>query len=167
MKPRRWMALPILLLVLAADQASKWAVLNKLDIPPHGQMPVLPVFSIVKWWNRGVSFGMGNGVDASDMQRNLLVLLTLAILAALGYMLRKADRTLVIVALGMIMGGAIGNLVDRIHYGAVADFLYFHYGRFDFPAFNVADSCVCVGVGLLLLDGLGLLPKRSVSFKDV
>ncbi len=167
MKPRRWIALVVALIAACADQASKWFVLNRMQVPDHEQVPVLPFFSIVQWWNRGVSFGMGNGTDTSGLQRNLLVLLTLTILAVLGVSLRKARKTWVIAALGLVIGGAIGNLIDRLHYGAVADFLYFHYQQYDFPAFNVGDSCVCIGVGLLLLDGLGLKSKRSVSFKDV
>ena len=156
----------IMLFVACTDQASKWLILNRLVTGEHDRIEVLPVFSLVHWWNKGVSFGMLNGVDTSDLQRAVLILVTLGIMLVLAATLRRAERLLTAVALGMVMGGALGNLIDRLHYGAVADFLYFHYRGYDFPAFNVADSCVCIGVGLLLLDSSGIGRAKSASFQD-
>ena len=104
-------------------------------------------------WNRGVSFGMGNNSGGWN------VVVFTAVAAVVGGMLvawmARTSNRLILVALGLVVGGAIGNVIDRVRFGAVVDFLYVHIGAFDWwPAFNVADSAICVGAGLLIFDSL-------------
>ena len=152
------------LIVFAADQASKYLLLRKVDFGAAREIAVTPFFSLVKWWNEGVSFGLMNNGNASSLQRWLLTALTLVILTGLLRWLTATTRQLPALAIGGIVGGALGNLLDRFHYGAVADFLYFHVhlaGRpYGYPAFNIADSCIVTGVGLLLLDSFRKSPAR-------
>ena len=157
-----------MLLLAAVDQLTKWLVLNDLDIGPGGSVPVTSFFSIVHWWNKGVSFGVFNGLNAPEAQQAILIVLTFLIISVLVFSMKRAERPFVVYALAMIVGGALGNLVDRVHYGMVADFLYFHWRKYDFPAFNFADSCVTVGVALLLLDGSGVRfrKEKSASFME-
>ncbi len=163
-----WKRLALLesLIVIALDQLTKYLVLHSHAIPDHGRDNVTSFFALVRWWNRGVSFGMLNGLNTPELQRTLLMFLTLGIVMVLFYALFRAEKRLTMAALGLIIGGAFGNLIDRVLYGAVADFLYFHWHQYDFPAFNLADSCVVTGVGLLMLQGLGLGRDRSASFID-
>ena len=115
-------------------------------------MTVLPFFNLVTVWNYGVSFGMFNtGVAATAW---IFSALALAISGALTVWLAKADRVLLTASLGLIIGGAIGNVVDRIRFGAVFDFLDFHAFGWHWPAFNVADSAITVGVAVLFVDSL-------------
>lgn len=137
--------------VLAADQVTKWLILSTVMQPPR-IIPVTPFFNLVLGWNRGVSFGMLN--SEADLSAWLLPLAVIAITVALGVWLYRSDRPRVAVALGLIIGGAIGNLVDRVRYGAVLDFLDFHAAGFHWPAFNLADSGITVGAIVLILDSL-------------
>lgn len=110
---------------------------------------VLPIFSLSMVWNFGVSFGMLKADN--DWMRWALVLFSLAVSAALGWWALKADRTRLALSIGLIMGGALGNAIDRMRFGAVADFLNFE--KLFFPwVFNVADAAITVGVILLILD---------------
>jgi signal peptidase II len=169
MTSRRLIAVALAMAAIVADQVTKAMIVAAPGLAEdHSAIRVLPFFSLVHWHNKGVSFGMFNGEQAADIQRWVLICLTLAILGVLVRALARASEMLTIVSLGLIMGGAIGNLIDRFRLGSVTDFLYFHYqDKYDFPAFNVADSCVCIGVGLMLLDGLGAGRKKSASFSDV
>lgn len=137
--------------VLALDQLSKYWVLYSLYLPQVGQIHVLPFFDLTMVWNRGVSFGMLSA-DA-DLARWGLAAFQLAVAVVLAVWVRKADRKLLALALGLVIGGALGNLIDRVQYGAVVDFLDF--GGLYFPwVFNVADSAITVGVLLLIADSL-------------
>jgi signal peptidase II len=141
----------IALIVIALDQASKWWILLSVMNPPQ-LLPILPSFNLVLTWNRGVSFGllaMGH-----DMGPWILSILAAVIVAALLVWLRKADGKLVPIAIGFIVGGAIGNVVDRFVHGAVVDFLDIYWGSYHWPAFNVADSGITVGAVLLVVDSL-------------
>ena len=141
-------------LVIVLDQLSKWAILMFLDDPTA----VTPFLNLVVVWNRGVSFGMFD--TAGALGPWLLSGLALAVVAALVVWLRRVKHSLAGVALGLIIGGALGNVIDRVRFGAVFDFLDFHAYGYHWPAFNVADSAICVGAALLLLDGL-LAPRRQ------
>jgi signal peptidase II len=142
--------------VVVLDQLSKWWILEVARLPERGQIPVLPFFELTMVWNRGVSFGL---LQAGEAARWLLVAFAFAVVIALLAWVRRVDRKLVAVGLGLIIGGAIGNnLIDRIRFGAVADFLDFSGLWFPW-VFNVADSAITVGVILLLLDGV--LPRRA------
>lgn len=141
--------------LLALDQASKWLVLQAFA--DGGALAVTPFLNLVLVWNPGVSFGMLAGLG--DARPGLLAAVTLAIVALLVLWLRREERRPARLALVLVIAGALGNLVDRVRFGAVVDFLDLHLAGYHWPAFNVADSAIVVGAGLLLLDGL--VPRRS------
>ena len=151
-------------LVLAADQASKFAVLNILHLPEVGDIPLLPpVLDLAMVWNHGVTFGL---LQSSARGQILLGIVALAVVAGLALWLRRAETAIVASALGAIAGGALGNVVDRGRFGMVVDFIHVHWGRFDpFPyVFNVGDSAIVVGVAVLLLDSvLGTSPRLQAK----
>jgi signal peptidase II len=114
------------------------------------QIRLMPFLDLVMVWNRGVSYGL---FQAGGFTGTLiLTVFSLVAVAALSWWLRSADRRLLAWGLGLVIGGALGNVIDRILYGAVADFFYFHaFGR-DWYVFNVADAAITVGVVALLVD---------------
>ncbi len=141
-------AYSLALAVLVADQLSKLWFLN-LGLQPGESQHVFGPFSLTMVWNRGVSFGLFRA-DA-DWVRWVLTAFSLVVAIVIAVWARKVSRPLLGWAFGLIMGGAIGNMIDRIRLGAVADFLDFT--RLAFPwVFNVADSAISVGVVLLLID---------------
>jgi signal peptidase II len=142
-------------LVVVLDQLTKWAVLSWLDQP----VALTPFFNLVLVWNRGVSFGMFDSDGA--LAPWLLSGLALAVTVALLVWLRRVEHPLTAVGLGLIIGGAVGNVVDRVRFGAVVDFLDVHAAGWHWPAFNVADSAICVGAALLLADGLLIHRRQS------
>lgn len=150
MSPPFRLGLTLGLVVLLLDQATKELVLAAFET--GARVEVLPVFNLVLVWNPGVSFGMLNGLG--DAGRWLLTGLALAIAACLLVWLRRAESRGTATALGLVLGGAVGNVVDRLRHGAVVDFLDFHLAGVHWPAFNLADSAICAGAALLLLDGL-------------
>ena len=136
--------------VLVLDQVTKWVILDLVMDPPR-VIEVTGFFNLVMVWNRGVSFGLLS--NDSALGPWLLSAAALAISTGLAIWLYRATNGLLAVALGLVIGGAIGNVIDRVRFGAVADFLDFHVGGYHWPAFNVADSAIVVGVALILLDG--------------
>ena len=141
----------VVVAILLADQLSKLWILGRF--PVIGQsLRVTGFFDIVRVANHGVSFGLFN--NGAAVNAVLFSLLAAAIVAALVVWLFRADGVLLPVAIGLVIGGAIGNVADRLRLGAVVDFLDFHIGAWHWPAFNVADAAICVGVGLMLIDGL-------------
>ncbi len=140
------------LVVLAADQASKWWILNGLHLPERGQVVLSPVLNFTMVWNPGVTFGLLHTTGALGPW--LLTAVALAIVAALGVWLARAENPLVAAALGGIAGGAIGNVVDRLRFGAVVDFIHAHAGGWSWYVFNVADAAIVCGVAALVLDGV-------------
>ena len=150
----RWRSvLPIALLAIIADQLSKLAVLASLQ--PGQVSPVIPgFFELTLALNRGAAFGfLANMPDG--LRQILLALATLVAMAAVGYFLIHEHYSghLAQVSLALIIGGAVGNIIDRVRLGDVIDFLDFYFNDFHYPAFNVADSCICVGVVLLFVRG--------------
>jgi signal peptidase II len=145
--------------VLVADQLSKWWILGLMLPRPAVEqvVRVLPFFDLVLVWNRGVSFGLFN--NGSGANAVVFSLLAAAIVLGLLVWLRKATQPLIVIGIGLVIGGAVGNVVDRLVHKAVVDFLDFHVGGWHCPAFNVADAAICVGVAALVLDGL--LPRRG------
>lgn len=116
---------------------------------PFTQIPVLPFFNIVMIWNKGISFGLlGSGGDDGTM---ILIALTSVITIAFSVWLFFTKHILQTIALVLVIGGAVGNLVDRLRFGAVIDFLDFHAFGWHYPAFNIADSAIVIGVFLLIL----------------
>ncbi|WP_428492946.1 signal peptidase II [Rhodopila sp.] len=142
------------LLVLAADQLSKWWVVNRLDLPELRQIVLLPVLNLTMVQNRGVTFGLLNGLGAWG--HYILAVIALAVVVALGFWLRRAETRLVAVAIGAIAGGAIGNVIDRLRFGWVVDFIHAHidtrWGDFSWYVFNLADAAIVCGVAALILD---------------
>jgi signal peptidase II len=139
--------------VVALDQVTKALVLSHFGAAgcaAHRQ-PVTGFFDLVLTCNRGVSFGLFNGTDIGSL---VFTVLAAAIIVVLLVWLSRVRTTLLAVALGLIIGGAVGNVIDRLRFGAVIDFLYFHAGSWYWPAFNLADSAICLGVAAMLLDGL-------------
>ncbi|MBM3555772.1 MAG: signal peptidase II [Alphaproteobacteria bacterium] len=143
--------------VLVLDQASKWALVE-LWTPPPGGLAVLPFFNLVLVWNRGVSFGMFSGGMIGPY---IFAGFAFVVAIGLAVWLRRAENALIATALGLVMGGAIGNGIDRLRWGAVADFLDFHAFGWHFWAFNVADAAISVGVAGLLLDSLFQRPEEN------
>jgi len=138
-------------IVLVLDQITKWWIVDYVMNPPAA-IEVTSFFNIVMAWNKGVSFGMFSG----DSPWNAWILSGLALSVAavlIVWLSRNTDR-LVGTSLGVIIGGAIGNAIDRFHWGAVADFLDFHAMGYHWPAFNVADMAITLGAGLLIFDSL-------------
>ena len=152
------LGLPLAGLVLVLDQISKWWIVEVVMQPPE-IIRVFPFFNLVMGWNRGVSFGMFN--DESGFGRWFFTILALVIVAALTVWLRRSPDRFTAVALGLVIGGALGNVVDRIRYGAVADFLDVHAFGFHWPAFNVADSAITVGAVMLVLQSLFAGSERN------
>jgi signal peptidase II len=151
--------LVVALVVLLLDQLTKWAALDLLDLPARPIM-VTPFFNLVMVWNRGVSFGMLTGIGAITPW--LLSGLALGVVIGLLFWLRQSAHPLIAAGLGMVIGGAFGNVIDRLRYGAVVDFLDFHVAGYHWPAFNIADAGICIGAGLILVDGL-LAPRRQYT----
>lgn len=134
-------------LVIVLDQLTKWWVLNGLQMRLGQSIEVSPIFDLTFTLNTGVSFGMFSGGEA----RWLLTIFAIGVAALMGWWALRATRPLFAVAVGLIIGGALGNVIDRILIGAVVDFLDFSDIGFSY-IFNVADSAITVGVGLLVLD---------------
>ncbi|MEM8948726.1 MAG: signal peptidase II [Pseudomonadota bacterium] len=147
------------IVIIVADQITKWIALTGIDFAAN-PIKVTSFFDLVLVWNRGVSFGMFS--NAGDYGPLILSGIAIAVVIGLLWWLRQAETWLAITALGLVIGGALGNVIDRFRFGAVVDFLYFHVGDFHWPAFNVADTAICIGAGLLLLDGL-LSPERQTT----
>lgn len=139
----------VAVVVFAFDQFSKWWILNIVDLPARRSVEVLPFFDLSMVWNQGVSFGMFQA--GSLMGRAILVVFSLLVVGFLVKWLLEAERRLQAVFIGMIIGGALGNALDRVIYGAVVDFLDFSGLAFKW-VFNVADSAISIGVALLVFD---------------
>jgi len=156
MHRRFTIAVYLIALIALVDQLSKWVILHFVMQPP-GVVPVSGFFNLVLVENRGVTFGLFSRLDPAWSPYFFLAVAAI-ILFLLGRWLWRTSSTPVAIALGFIIGGALGNVIDRVRLGAVVDFLDFYVslaGReHHWPAFNLADSAIVTGVGLLLLDGL-------------
>jgi signal peptidase II len=148
-------------LVILADRVTKRMV--EARIPFGGAIPVIPhILRISHWTNDGAAFSLFAESASPHLVRWVLVGFSLfAALAVLIALVRLGDKfTITTVALALILGGALGNVHDRILYGSVIDFIEVHIFSYHFPDFNVADSCIVTGAFLLLLDSM--LPKRAM-----
>ncbi|PPD47687.1 MAG: signal peptidase II [Methylobacter sp.] len=148
----KWLWLSVLSLVL--DQASKLAISGTMQL--YESIALIPSFNLTYVHNTGASFSFLS--EAGGWQRWLFAGLALIVSAALGMWLARLQKheTLLAVALSLVLGGAIGNLIDRLAYGYVIDFFDFYVGTWHFAVFNVADAAISVGVGLMLLESFGV-----------
>ena len=145
------LALALAAVVLVLDQASKWVILTQVMDPPR-VIEVTGFFNLVLTYNTGVSFGLFGG--AAAWKPWALGGLALAVSAGLLYWLARQPERLLGLAVGLIVGGALGNALDRAHQPGVVDFLDFHLAGWHWPAFNLADSSIFLGVAILVFDGL-------------
>jgi len=144
----RQKGLAMALVVLGLDQLSKyWLLIWLAD--QGGWIKLTSFFNLVTVWNRGISFGM---FQSGEIGRWLLVSFSSLVCLGLGIWLWRQTRTWPVFALAMVIGGALGNIIDRILRGAVADFFDFHVMGYHWPAFNFADSAITIGVAMLLYD---------------
>ena len=141
-------------IVLVVDQATKWIAESYLT--KHPTFDILPVFNFQLAYNTGAAFGFLS--DAGGWQKMLFTVIALGVSAVIVVMVRrlKAHELQLAVALLLVLGGAIGNLVDRLMYGHVIDFIHIYYQSWHWPNFNIADSAITVGAILLVMDAIGL-----------
>jgi signal peptidase II len=171
----RLIGLNLILDIILFDQITKWLAME-VWLKPEGRAPVSlidwiiyapapmsaePVtvtsfFNIVMVWNRGISFGL-----FQTHMPLILVGTSLLISAVFGVWLARVRHWPPAIALSLVIGGALGNVIDRVRFGAVADFLDFHWQGWHYPAFNVADAAITCGIALLLIDGVFWEPKRQ------
>jgi signal peptidase II len=146
--PAAWLWLSLAVVVL--DQVTKFLVTRLLDL--YERVVVLPVLDFTLLLNTGAAFSLL--ADASGWQRGFFITLGIAVSVGLTLWIWRQPRgeRLLPIALALIIGGAIGNVIDRVLYGYVIDFIHVHWGAAYFPAFNIADSAITIGAGLLLLD---------------
>ena len=144
--------------IFAFDWWSKSCVLRQLELVSGNAIEVTPFFNLVLVYNRGVSFGMFAGHNQPFL---LICVSAIIVLILLAWLLRN-ESIAVALAIGSITGGAVGNIFDRLHYGAVVDFLDFHVMGWHWPAFNVADSFVFIGVVVLCIYSMFFEDKNSV-----
>lgn len=155
----RWFGIAVLVVVV--DQLTKLVVIREFDL--YDRLPVLPFFDLVRLHNTGAAFSLLAG--ASGWQNWFFTGVAVLVCSVLVWWFRQVPpgRVLVPLALTLVVGGAIGNLIDRLAYGYVVDFVLLYWRDWSYPAFNVADSAITVGVVLLLYDGLVLERRREVS----
>ncbi|MCL6604144.1 MAG: signal peptidase II [Paenibacillus sp.] len=152
----------IALIVFLIDQGTKYLIATRLEL--QEQIPVIGnFFLITSHRNRGAAFGILEG------QRWFFFLVTVVVVIGIVWYLNKVRKTqkLLSTALGLVLGGAIGNFLDRMLTGEVVDFLQLNFGSYTFPIFNVADSCIVIGVALIILDSLRDLKGGGEEVLDV
>jgi len=152
------LAYGVAIATVCLDQLSKYWVLDVIRLPDRVTIPVLPILSLSMVWNPGVSFGLLRA--GSEAGRLALAAFAACIVVALGWWARTIERPITAAGLGLVMGGAVGNnLIDRLRFGKVVDFIDVS-GLHFFPwVFNIADSAITVGVALLILDSI-ITPNR-------
>jgi signal peptidase II len=159
-EPRRNIGLGLALaaIVVVLDQLSKLWIVDRLAAS-RSSLHITGFFDIVLVRNRGVSFGLfDNDAAINGIAFSLLAAVIVAVLLV---WLWRASGMLLPAAIGLVVGGAIGNVIDRLRLGSVVDFLDFYLGAWHWPAFNLADAAICIGVGLMVIDGL--LGRRGAS----
>ncbi|MCL4768692.1 MAG: signal peptidase II [Hyphomicrobiaceae bacterium] len=150
------LGLSVALATLAIDQAHKWWMLAVYRIGEKGRVTVLPFLDLVLVKNLGISYGLGAG----SIGQGTLAAFALAAAAGLAvWLARGAVNRVMAVSIGLIIGGAIGNAIDRLHFGGVADFFLLHAYGYSWYVFNIADAAIVAGVCGLLYDSIG--PSRN------
>jgi len=153
-----WMYVAVAVVIL--DQVTKWAIVR--HVPLYGRIEVLPFFNITHQQNEGAAFSFL--ADASGWQRWFFIALALGISSVIVvwlWRLKNAGQFVLSAGLALVLGGAIGNVIDRIRVGHVVDFVQVLIGSWPFPSFNVADSAITVGAALLIFDALFLSGRKS------
>ena len=155
----KWLGLSLFTILL--DQGTKLAIDSSMKL--YQSIPILPFFKLTYVHNTGAAFSFLS--EAGGWQRWFFAGLALAISCVIGVWLArlKQHETLLAVALSLVLGGAIGNLIDRLAYGYVIDFLDVYYQTWHWPAFNIADSAITLGVILMLLESFGLVKSKDTA----
>lgn len=147
-------------MAFVVDQLSKWYIADHfaagVSTESFGEY-----FNLVEAWNEGVSFSMLDGHGAYGVV--LLSAFAFCVVLFLLHWLKNEPSRWVQAGLGLIIGGALGNVTDRIRFGAVYDFLDFHYNQWHWPAFNAADTFICIGAFIIILHGLFTYRKKSLK----
>jgi signal peptidase II len=151
----------IALATLALDQASKLYLLFAYVLPIRDPLVLAPFLEFVVVWNRGISYGLFQ--QHTEIGRWLLIAVSAVAVVWLAIWMGRANSRILAAALGLIIGGAVGNAIDRVAYGAVFDFIHVHLGTFSWYVFNVADAAIVAGVVGLLYDSLVSEPARARS----
>ena len=149
----------IALVVFALDQLTKWFVAGPLELQSVGQIVLLPIFNLSWTENYGISLGLLNA--KTEVGRWMLVAVTGAIAIGVAIWIGREKQRGDQLALGMVLGGALGNILDRVRFGYVVDFADLHFGGFrPFLVFNVADAAISIGVVILLLRAFLIRDER-------
>ena len=164
MTPAR-LGVVLALLTLALDQASKLYLLFGYDLPVREPLVLAPFLELIVVWNRGISYGLFQ--QESELGRWILLAVMIAAAVGLSVWMMRAASRLLAASLGLIVGGAVGNAIDRVAYGAVFDFVHFHVGSFSWYVFNMADAAIVAGVVGLLYDSLVLDRSRQSRSESV
>lgn len=164
MRSRTW-AIAAALTIFVADQLTKWVVSGPLQLQSVGQIYLLPIFNLTWTENRGISLGLL--AASGELGRWLLVAMTAAIAGGIAWWITHEHKKWDQVALGLVLGGAVGNILDRVRFGYVVDFADLHFGDFrPFLVFNVADAAISIGVAILLLRAFLAKPKAPEETID-
>ncbi len=164
MKTRTW-AIAAAAIVFVANQLTKWFVIGPLQLQWVRQIPVLPIFNLTWTENRGISLGLLTA--DGELGRWLLVAMTAAIAGGIAWWITHEHQRGDQIALGMVLGGALGNILDRVRFGYVVDFADLHFGDWrPFLVFNVADAAISIGVVILLLRAFLARPKAPEETID-
>jgi signal peptidase II len=158
MTPAR-LGLVVALVTLLLDQATKVYTLFVFDLPVREPVDLAPFLSLIVVWNRGISYGLFQ--QDGNLGRWVLIVLSLLAAAGLSVWIRRTSGRLLAASLGLIVGGAVGNAIDRVIYGAVFDFIQLHAGSWSWYVFNVADAAIVAGVAGLLYDSFVLEKRRG------
>ena len=161
---KRLIGFSLIIDCIILDQVSKWLILENVFRPkvggeklgffdwitspfrlPHNSTEILPFLDLTMVWNQGISFGLFQNGNPWP-----LIIMALAIVVMFSIWMLKSDKWVEVIAISMVIGGAIGNIIDRLHFKAVADFLDFHVNGWHYPAFNLADSFITVGIIILV-----------------
>ncbi|WP_243373264.1 signal peptidase II [Microvirga solisilvae] len=146
-------------ITLVLDQVTKIYAFRVLDLPINEPLVLTPFLKLVVVWNRGISYGLFQ--QDGDLGRWILIVLSILAAIGLSVWIRRTRAKLLGASLGLIVGGAVGNVIDRLWYGAVFDFIQFHIGDWSWYVFNVADAAIVAGVIGLLYDSFVLEPRRG------
>lgn len=156
----RWLVLS--LIVIVSDQITKWLVFTRVELADR--IYLNPLLDITHRHNTGAAFSFL--ADQSGWQRWLFSVLAIVVSVVIFVWMRRLPargQTILAIGLALILGGALGNVIDRLHYGFVIDFVLVHYGDWQFPAFNIADSAITLGAAFLIFDSLFGNPDKEAA----